>query len=63
MTPLDVVTNVKGPTMPLIDIFDGIFGMDVHQLMHFKRYYGQDYDLQDPQWLQELLENSCDKDL
>jgi hypothetical protein len=31
--------------------------------MRFKRYHGQDYDLQDLQWSQELLENSCDEDL
>jgi hypothetical protein len=57
------VDYVKGPTMPLINNFDGIFEMDVHQTMHFNHYYGQDYDLQDLQWLQELLQNSCDKDL
>jgi hypothetical protein len=35
----------------------------VHQMMHFKCYYGQEYNLQDLQWLQELLEISCDEEL
>jgi hypothetical protein len=29
----------------------------------FKRYFGQAYDIQDLQWSQELLENSCEEDL
>ncbi len=35
----------------------------VRDMMRFKRYYGRPYDIQDLQWGQELLENSCDEDL
>jgi hypothetical protein len=65
ITPTDILGNgnINGPTLSLIDNIDQIFEMYVHQMMHFKCYYGQEYDLQDLQWLQELLKNSCDKDL
>ena len=35
----------------------------VRATMKFKRYYGMPYDIQDLQWSQEFLENSCEEDL
>ena len=35
----------------------------VRGTMRFKRYYGQPYDIQDLQWSQEFLENSCKENL
>jgi hypothetical protein len=35
----------------------------VRAAVKFKRYYGQTYDIQDLQWSQEMVKNSCDEDL
>jgi hypothetical protein len=35
----------------------------VHATNRFKRYFGQADDIQDLQWSQEFLENSCEEDL
>jgi hypothetical protein len=50
-------------TLPLIGFIDDLSLNLVRATMKFKRYYGQEYDLQDLQWSQELLENSCDEAL
>ena len=63
LTPADILNGVNGPSMALIDEIDAILECDVRHTMKFKRYFGQEYDLQDLQWSQELIENSCDKDL
>jgi hypothetical protein len=63
ITMNDVLSGVNGPTLSLIDHFNEIFEHNVRHTVRFKRYNGQDYDLQDLQWSQELLENSCDEDL
>jgi hypothetical protein len=63
ITPADVLSGVNGPTLCLIDNIDEILEDYVRKTMRFKRYYGQEYDLQDLQWSQELLENSCDEEL
>ena len=36
---------------------------DVHKTVCFYRLYGQDYDLENLQWSQELLEESCEPSL
>jgi hypothetical protein len=64
--PIDVnagIPNRMPKTLPLIDYIDDLTLKLVRATMKFKRYYGQEYDLQDLQWSQELLENSCDEDL
>ena len=64
--PIDINQALPNPmprTLPLIDYIDDLTLKLVRASMRFKRYYGQEYDLQDLQWSQELLENSCDEDL
>ena len=47
----------------LLDNLDTLTEPLVRATMKFKRYYGQSYDLQNLQWSQELIKNSCDADL
>jgi uncharacterized membrane protein YgcG len=47
----------------LIDTSDLMTELLVRASMKFKRYYGQTYDVQDLQWSQALVKNSCDDDL
>jgi hypothetical protein len=49
--------------IPLIEKIDDITQYQVRSSIRFRRYYGQTFDIQDLQWSQELLENSCDEDL
>jgi hypothetical protein len=66
INPIDIyggIPTVMPKTLPLIDFIDDLSLKLVRATMKFKRYYGQDYDLQDLQWSQELLENSCDEAL
>ena len=63
---IDVHTGIPANmprSLPLIDYIDDLTLKLVRATMKFKRYYGQEYDLQDLQWTQELLENSCDEAL
>jgi hypothetical protein len=64
--PIDVHAGIPATmprTLPLIEYIDDLTLKLVRATMKFKRYYGQEYDLQDLQWTQELLENSCDEAL
>jgi hypothetical protein len=64
--PIKIHTGIPAimpPTLPLIDYIDDLNLKLVHATMKFTQYYGQEYDLQDLQWTQELLENSCDEAL
>jgi hypothetical protein len=64
--PIDIYAGIPAvmpKTLPLIDYIDDLSLKLVRATMKFKRYYGQEYDLQDLQWSQELLENSCDESL
>jgi hypothetical protein len=45
----------------LIDRIDALTKLQVRASMKFKHYYGQTYDIQDLQWSQEMVKNSCDK--
>jgi hypothetical protein len=62
-------TPVTQPSTPmptelcLIDTIDKLTETLVRSAMKFKRYYGQTYDIQDLQWSQEIVKNSCDGDL
>jgi hypothetical protein len=58
ITPTDIMLNKYGPALALIEYIDVILEQDIHNTMRFKHYYGQEYNLQDLQWSQELLENS-----
>jgi hypothetical protein len=49
--------------LPLIERIDELTEASVRASVRFKRYYGQTFDIQDLQWSQELIENSCDEDL
>jgi hypothetical protein len=53
--------HIMPRTLPVIDYIDDLTLKLVRATMKFKRYYGQEYDLQDLQWTQELLKNSCNK--
>jgi hypothetical protein len=51
------------PEIRLIDKIDALTKSQVQAAMKVKQYYGQTYDVQDLQWSQEMVKNSCDKDL
>jgi hypothetical protein len=55
--------NTMPPEVRLIDKIDALSEAQVRAAMRFKRYYGQTYDIQDLQWSQEMVKNSCNEDL
>jgi hypothetical protein len=61
-----IITSPQTPMpaeLPLIEKIDELTETIVRASIRFKRYYGQTFDIQDLQWSQELIENSCDEDL
>jgi hypothetical protein len=56
-------TTLMPRELPLIAQIDDLTEALVRSSMKFKRYYGQPYDVQDLQWSQELIEQSCEEDL
>lgn len=65
--PLPAGTAFPTPFPASLSLFDkvgeALTEAHVRGAMRFKRYYGQAYDIQDLQWSQEFLENSCEEDL
>ena len=59
ITPIDPMPD----DVRLIEKVDTMTEPLVRASMKFKRYYGQTYDVQNLQWSQELIKNSCDEDL
>jgi hypothetical protein len=56
--------STQMPTeLRLIEKIDKLTEPLIRAAMKFKRYYGQTYDIQDLQWSQEMVKNSCDEDL
>jgi hypothetical protein len=62
-TPVTQPTTTMPRELRLIDKIDALSETLVRAAMKFKRYYGQTYDIQDLQWSQEMVKNSCDEDL
>jgi hypothetical protein len=66
-TPLAAGTQFLAPFPGTLSLFDkageALSEAHVRSANRFKRYYGQTYDIQDLQWSQEFLENSCEEDL
>ena len=65
--PLPTGTIFPTPFPASLSLFDkvgeALSEAHVRGAMRFKRYYGQAFDIQDLQWSQEFLENSCEEDL
>jgi hypothetical protein len=49
--------------LPLIAQIDDLTEELVRSSMKFKQNYGQPYNVQDLQWSQELIKQSCEEDL
>jgi hypothetical protein len=62
-TPVTQPSAQMPRELRLIDKIDVLSEPLVRAAMKFKRYYGQTYDIQDLQWSQEMVKNSCDEDL
>jgi hypothetical protein len=62
-TPVTQPSTLMPPELRLIDKIDTLTESLVRAAMKFQRYYGQTYDIQDLQWSQEMVKNSCDEDL
>jgi hypothetical protein len=66
-TPLATGAQFPTPFPGTLSLFEkageALSENHVRAANRFKRYYGQTYDIQDLQWSQEFLENSCEEDL
>ena len=52
-----------GDTSDLLRMYMVLTEEEIRESVRFYKTYGQDYDLQNLEWSQELLENSCESDL